>query len=72
MDDEATKGTGYAPAPKPGERYWAETLGGDTVFIEICSVELVFRTGWVVWGRRPSRDDLLPLKCFIRRKAQTA
>ena len=64
------KGTsdGYAPAPKRGDRCWARPFGwGDdkATYIEVSSIELVFRSGWAVWGWLPSRSELLPRKYFV-------
>ena len=57
----------YARAPRPGERRWAETRSGAVVFIEISSIELVFQSGWYVWGWRPGRHEQLPRKYFVPR-----
>ena len=37
------------------------------MFIEISSVELVFQSGWYVWGWRPGRHEQLPRKYFVPR-----
>jgi hypothetical protein len=57
----------YARAPRPGERRWAKTRHGATVLIEISSVELVFATGWSVWGWRPGYQEKLPRYYFVPR-----
>ena len=63
---------GYAPVPRPGERCWGEeTRTGAPVLIEVSTVELVFKSGWFVWGWRPRRDERLPCMYFVHRPGTT-